>query len=135
MLSTTVKLVGLLAALALALAAPAALATPGAHGHGKTVRHAAHKQTAKADPNNPNIGTCPVESDYVYAGAQCDPAQGASGSDPFARAGTANARTPITVTPADVTAWNCSLEYEYVYPGAQCMHATSGGTAGTVLSG
>ena len=127
---TTAKLVGVLAALAMALATPAALATPGGHNHGKPVRHAAVKQTAKSSPN---IGNCAVEPDYVYAGAQCDPAQGASGGD--ATAGTANARTTITVTPADVTAWNCSLEYEYVYAGAQCVHAMSSGTAGTVVAG
>ena len=131
-LCTTAKLVGVLAALALALAVPAALATPVGHGHRKP-SHAAARHTAKA--SSPNIGTCSLEPDYVYAGPQCDPTQAASGSDADARADRVGVRTTITVSPTDVTAWNCSLEYEYVYAGAQCAHATSSGAAGTVTSG
>jgi hypothetical protein len=131
---TTPKLAGLIAATALAFAAPAAYATPALHSHGKTVRHTAHTQTTKVEPSNPNTGNCAAEADYVYAGAQCDPVEGAS-AGAGAGAVTASALKTITVSPSDPTAWNCSLEYEYVYAGAQCAHATSIDTAGTVLAG
>jgi hypothetical protein len=133
MFSTTPKLAGLITATAIALAAPAAYATPGGHSHGKTVRQAAHSRTVTLDPSNPNTGNCALDYEYVYPGAQCDPAQGDSGA--VARAVTASALKTITVSPSDETAWNCSLESEYVYPGAQCAHTTSIETAGTVLAG
>jgi hypothetical protein len=129
---TTPKLAGLIAATALAFAAPAAYATPALHSHGKTVRHTAHTQTTKVEPSNPNAGNCALDADYIYAGAQCDPVQGAGAG---AGAVTASALKTITVSPSDQTAWNCSLEYEYVYAGAQCAHTTSIDTAGTVLAG
>ena len=98
-------LAGLVTAISLAFAAPAATA-PG-----------------------PAYDACGLEYEYVYAGAQCGDKSGSIVLLSLQRAASPATSTPATSAPSTsappAVNQTCPGEYEYIYPGAQCA-VTSG---------